>query len=354
MSSLRFLAPLALLVATACGQSSGSVLERIPDAPPSDGVKPPSSDVQVLKLDYFIVNDLQSCAAGDPCRNDPDMRSSDCIEFERDDGSRIGFRGDTVEFLPPDQVLAGYYAQVQCFSLTLDQRSIDEVDANFDALRSRIYSLSGTEILLDVRKHELGTVGARLVRYSNEAGGFFVPADTLDAAVPLASDDTAFTFAITGDRDPDQGLTPVLDYCGGSVRELEQGLAGAGYTWLTSGCTDIDGLVRHWLFQVLVERREVNGFDNRYSRDNYPACGAANADPTEWFPSPDDCSSDPDAPTCGNRCDESDDAYLSHLLHAHWPNDFVGNHCQNGREDTTFGEVGVDTGGVCDDVMRSP
>jgi hypothetical protein len=344
-------APLALFAATACGESSGAVLERIPDSPPGDPAKPPSSDVQVLKLDYFVVRDIQSCAVGEPCsRNDP----YDCIEFERDDASRIGFRGDTIDFLPPDQVDPAFYPQVLCFRLTLDDRSVGEVDATFDELRNRIYTLSGTELLLDLRKHELGPLTAGFARYSNEAGGFFVPPGVLDVATSLASNDTAFTFAITGDRDSEQGITPVLDYCGGTVRELKDGLAGAGYTWLTPACAGLDGLVRHWLFQVLVARRDVNGFDNRYTRDNYPSCGQATADPSEWFPSPDDCSSDPDAPTCGNRCDESDDAYVSHVLRAHFPPGFVGNHCQNEREDPTLGEVGVDTGGVCDELMRSP
>ena len=84
----------------------------------------------------------------------------------------------------------------------------------------------------------------------------------------------------------------------------------------------------------------------------YPACGRGAADPTSWFPFPDDCTTDPDATTCGASTCADRDAFYSHLLSAHWARGrpFNGNYCADGRMD--FDETGVDTGGRCDLIGR--
>ena len=344
---------LALFAVSACGESSGALLEPIPDEPPGGTSVPPSTH---LRADVFVLRDVATCAVGDSCNQD--MRNGPCLELEGPNGNRVGFRLESVKFLPPDEFNPADYQQVQCFRLTIDDNAAANVADSFEELRNRIYRLSGTEIDLDVRLHEVGTMTAGFQRFQDE-NGIFLPTLPLDANVALASRDTDFTFAVTGERDSESGITPLVDHCAGTIRNLREGLAGAGYTWLTTDCDGPQSLLRHWMFQVLVALRDANGFEDRYlSADgrghDYPGCGNG-ANPSEWWPSPEDCSHDPDAPTCGDdRCEGTDDDYVSHVLHVHWPRQpkFVGNHCRNGRTDDNLNENGVDVGGVCDELSR--
>jgi hypothetical protein len=90
---------------------------------------------------------------------------------------------------------------------------------------------------------------------------------------------------------------------------------------------------------------------NLYDR-SYPACGQGDPDPTRWFPSVEDCTTDPDFGACGAATCPDRDAFYTHLLARHWRRGepFNGNHCSDGRMDRN--ETGVDTGGVCDLIGR--
>ena len=336
---------LLAFVALACGESSGSVLERVPqnDLGPDSTDGPPETH---LRMDVFFILDVESCAVGEPCdrNDDPDSRGDECFRFEDQSGMEIGFRGDTVEFFAPDDPRVT--ADAFCFHLGMDDEDMGSLSDNLDELRNRIYSLSDEEIVLELVPHTITTMTAAYADYENE-WGIFLEASALAGYASGLSRETDFVMGVSGRRDLATGLAPVLEHCAGTIRDLEFGLAGAPYSWLTTECDRQDTLLRHWMFQIGVALRGANRFNDRYDRD-YPPCGESDEEPADWWPNPDECSVDPDAPTCGeNRCEGTDDDYVGHVLTDHWPRgrDFVGNHCRNGQLD--FNETDVDVGGAC-------
>jgi hypothetical protein len=347
--TLRFAFALLLSLGVgACGETSGSVLEPIPESttgPPGGSDNPPGS---LLRVDVFLVRDMDTCAIGSPCNrnNDPDTRGdAECFELENGAGDRIGFR-DNVIFVAPGDERIQTAEQAQCFSLPIDTDLADAVKENFDELRQRVFSQSRGEILLEIVTHDVPPMNSGFVKYENE-WGIFLDSSALRASASAITRETDFVYAVTGARDPEGGFAPIVEHCAGTIRGIEQGLAGSPYTWLTPECDGSDSLLRHWMFQVAVALRDVNDFNDLYDHD-YPPCGEFDRnDPAEWWPTPDECSVDPDSSdTCGeNRCEGTDDDYVGHVLTAHWPRgrDFVGNHCANNEQD--FDEMGVDTGG---------
>jgi hypothetical protein len=338
---------LTALAAAACGETSGSVLERIPEQEALDSGTPtlPSN----LEVDVYIVRSIESCAVGEPCRDDPDMRDDNCFELEFENGTRVGFHANSLEFVPPEDERCGV-GQSQVFEIQMDDQEYADAKQAFLDLENGVYVLSDKEVVLDIDFIDVPSLSAGFVSVDNE-WGFYLPANGLPAnALPL-SRETDFNFAVTGFRDRERGLEPRVERCAGTVRDLEDGFAGAGYTWVTTECDEYHTLVRHWMFQVGVALRDANNFNDAYD-GNYPHCGEATTDPKAWFPDPDDCSVDPDAPTCGeNRCEGSDDEFVAHVLGAHWPGRwFVGNRCNNDEAD--FDETGVDEGGACDGLGR--
>lgn len=338
--------------AAACGETSGSVLEPMPESNPDDppggggSDRPPETN---LRVDVFLVREMETCAIGDPCsrNNDPDTRGNgECFELENGAGERIGFRPDSVRFVAPNDERIDMAPQTQCFRLPIDDDLADAVMENFFDLRQRIFSLSNGEILMQIEPHDVPPMNSGFVKYENE-WGIFLDASALETSASALNRDTDFVFAVTGARDPEGGFSPLVEHCAGTIRGIEQGgLAGAPYTWLTPECDGQDSLLRHWMFQVAVALRDANDFNDLWDH-NYPPCGEYDRrDPAEWWPNPDECSVDPDAPTCGeNRCEGTNDDFAGHVLTAHWPRGrpFVGNHCANKRQD--FDETDVDSGG---------
>jgi hypothetical protein len=341
--SRSILVLLALAVA-ACGQSSGSVLERVPEngRGPDGRDGPPET---LLRMDVFIIRDIESCAIGDRCDRNDSRGDDECFWFEDESGGEVGFRAEMVQFVSPDD--SRVTEDAFCFHLGMDDEEMDSLTSNLNELRDRIYSLSGREILLDWFPQPIdGTMRTGFVDYENE-WGIFLEASALEGEASRLSRETDFVMAVSGRRDLATGLAPVLEHCVGTIHGLEDGLAGAAYTWLTTECDRQDTLLRHWMFQIGLALRGANRFNDRYDHD-YPPCEEGDEDPEDWWPNPDECSVDPDAPTCGeNRCEGTDDDYVGHVLTDHWPRnrDFVGNHCRNGRQD--FDEDAVDTGGAC-------
>ena len=337
-----------LLAFTACGETSGSVLERIPEYQEVDAggsSTPPGTDMDV---DVFVVRDVESCAVGEPCRpNDPDTHGDEnCFMLELDDGTRLGFRSESLDFVSRDDDRVRQAQQAQCFDLVFGDDERTKLADNLTELTNRVYEFSDGEILLDINVHEIASLTAEFEPFENE-WGIFLPPKALEAHVRSLSRDTDFIFSVTGSRDPMAGITPQVDRCAGTVHDIERGLVGAPYTWLSDKCNGENALLRNWMIQVDVALSDVNGFNDAYD-GQYPRCGEAQEDPTHWWPNPDECSVDPDAPTCRQDCEGTDDDYVRHVLTAHWPRSrsFVGNHCSNGRTD--HGETDVDVGGACD------
>ena len=253
------------------------------------------------------------------------------------------------DFVSPDDEKRILEAQqAVCYELVLGDEELFELQGNFESLRTLIYQLSNEEILLDVRIHEIPNLTTGFVQYENEWVPF-LSTNALGEHIRALSRDTDFTFSVTGSRDPMRRIEPRIEHCFGTIRNIEDGLAGAGYTWLTDECNGQNTLLKQWLSQVGLALREVNGFNDAY-RGEYPRCGQAEEDPSRWWPDPNACSVDPDSPTCGeDNCEGTDEDYVGHLVTAHWPRSrrFVGNHCSNARAD--HGETPTaDVGGVCD------
>jgi hypothetical protein len=336
----------ALVTLAGCGETSGSVLELVPESGPGGTSGPPGSKPRV---DVFVVRHIDACAVGEPCRqDDPDTYDGECLEI--DEGDRTtSFRANTVWFLAPGDPYLETADHVACFSLIIDDEEMAAIDYEFkERFYGELYELSGREIVADIKIHEIPTIQGGLGRYENESG-IFLPPETLSMAPSLASRYTDFTFAVTGARDPNTGAAPRNEHCAGTVQEIQDGLAGAGYTWLSTECNRVEILLRAWMYQVRVFLPDVNDFNDYYDDFYTDDCSDPTPDPTRWWPSPNDCAKDPDSPTCGDDdCDERE--FTRHVLTDHWPrrSPYVGNHCNNLREDRHLGEVGTDSGGVCD------
>lgn len=329
----------AVAVGAGCGGTSTKLLERF------DAAVPPGSN---LRVDVLMVRSLATCATGNPCRL---ADTSQCYMVADAAGRGLAFDPATVELLSPADPRVAAAAQAQCFRLALDDAEVAAASELVSGLRTRVFQLTGGDINLDVRTHDLAPIEASFVKFST--GSFLQPAALEAAGLANVNRDTDFVFAITGARDPDSGVLAQRSPCAGT-NWLERGpFGGSAFTWITLSdtCARPGMLMYHWLAQFFFGLRDVMSFGGVASGP-YPACGQGDPDPTRWFPFPDDCTTDPDATTCGALTCPDNDAFYAHLLSAHWTRGrpFNGNYCADGRMD--FDETGVDTGGRCDQIGR--
>lgn len=327
------------LVLLGCGESSGPVLTRV------DERVPPRWR---LRADFFIVQDVRSCAAGRPCSaNDPNQ----CFSLTNPAGDTLLFEPDGLEFLPAGDERIALAPQNACFRLVLDAPTVASIHEAAGDFRSTVFRLSQGQIDLDLRIHELPAIPAGFKRWENGFGIFLEPYALEPEGLPRVHRDTDYVFAVTGESDPDLGYLPSIGPCAGTNWQEQGGFAGTAYTWFSASCASSDRFMRHFLIQSYFALRDVMSFDDLYP-NRYPACGSGDPNPERWFPRLDDCAVDPDASSCGDAQCVSGEAFLTHIFDAHWPADraVVGNHCRNLRQD--FDETGIDQGGVCDRLGR--
>jgi hypothetical protein len=335
MSPARATAVLAGVIGLGCGGTTAKVLERI------DASTPPGS---TLRLDAFLVRSVSTCVVGAPCQaRDP----SQCFSLADITGPQVSFVSDTIAFYPPADPRIQGAAQSACFRLTLDDAAVTKVGQLMTGLRAQVFQLSGGDINLDIRLHEVASIDAGFSRYYN--GLFLEPSTLTTAALPTVNRETDFAYAITGFRDPDTGLVPKMDYCHGTNRFNQGVLGGSMYSWvaMSDSCAQASVYFRAWMIQLYYVLRDLGGLPDLYA-DNYPPCGQGDPDTTLWFPSINDCTRDPDAPACGQAMCPDTNAYDVHLLTKHWPRGHVfnGNSCSDGRMDRD--ETAIDSGGICD------
>lgn len=319
-----------------CGTSGGTVLERVePRVPPEAN----------LRADVLLVRRVDSCAIGTPCESrDPD----ECFYLSDDTGPALLFQPNGLEFVPPDDERVETAELSGCFGLDLDDGAAAALRATFDELRTRVFQLSEGRIDVDFRTHDLAPITAGFKRWEGGTGLFLQPFALETDGLALLDRETDYTFAVSGVTDRAGGYLPKIEPCGGTNWEAQGGLGGAAYTWFSASCVSPATVMWHLHTQTRFGLRDVNDFADAYE-GQYPACGRAEPDPESWFPGVDDCATDPDSPTCGERCGFGDE-YASHVLRAHFPASFVGNHCANGSMD--WDETGVDSGGVCERLGR--
>lgn len=329
-----WLAALSLGV-SACGNTSEPVLERIvPRAPPAF----------THQVDVFLVSTVTGCAIGNACT---DADSERCFFVGSESGPSY-FEPQSLEFTTAGDPRVAAAAQSACFQLDLDSEGQRSAVQSFRDLRSAIFQVSKGNVDLDVRVHVLALGDGDFKSWSG--GGIFLQPTSLSAVGPPAMNrESDFVFAVTGEGSS-VGSLPKLTPCAGTNWELRGGLGGAAYTWLSTSCLGTDTLQWHLLYQAAFAMRDVVGLATPEA-DAYPACGQSADDPQQWFPRPSDCSSDPDAPSCGHAAC-SPDEFAAHIFEAHWPTGegLIGNHCRNGQKD--YDEVAPDAGGVCDALAR--
>jgi hypothetical protein len=334
---------LAIVVAggPACTGSSAKILERL------DGGTPPSSNPRV---DLFLVRSVAACAVGPACASaDPDQ----CFYVADGAGGRVRFELAGLRFVPPGDpaAMGGSGEQVQCFRMVLDDAGVTAVGDAARALRTRVFQDSGGDINLDLRLHEIAAVEGGLSRFGS---GLFLEPDALaGAASPQVTRETDLGYALTGTGDPESGLSPRIGSCSGTNRLTQGAIGASAYSWIASGGScDLDAsFIFTGIVQLHYGLRDVMQAPDLYD-GNYPACGRGDPDTTRWFPSVDDCTTDPDFTDCGATACADRNAFYTHLLAKHWRRGepFNGNHCSDGRMDRD--ETGVDTGGVCDLIGR--
>jgi len=318
-----------------CGGTSAKVLERI------DPSSPPGSN---LRLDVLLVRSLSTCAVGDPCAL---ADTSQCYTVTDASGGGLAFDPATVELLSPSDPRVGTAAQAQCFDLTLADSDVATANDLISGLRTRVFQLTNGDLNLDVHTHDLAPLAASFTSFS---AGLFLEPPALEAAGLADVDrDTDFVFAITGYRDPARGLAPQLGPCAGTNWIQQGAFGGSTFTWVAvnEACARSAMFMYGWLAQLYFGLRDVSRPDG-VAIGTRAACGQGGPEPTRWFPFVDDCTTDPDATTCGAPTCPDTDAFLSHVLATHWKRGqpFNGNYCADGRMD--YDETGVDSGGACD------
>ena len=335
---------LAVVVAggLACGGSSAKILERV------DGGTPPSSNPRV---DVFIVRSLSACAVGAACSL---LDRDQCFYVADGSGARVQFDPATLRLVPPGDpaTMGGSGEQVQCFRMVLDDADVTAIGDAARAFRTRVFQDSGGDINLDIRLHEIPAIEGGLTRFAS--GLLFLEPDAVAAAaLPQVTRETDLVDAITGTGDPETGLSPRIGSCSGTNRLSQGVIGGSSYSWIANGGScNLDGsFFFTGIVQLAFGLRDVMQAPDLYDHD-YPACGQSDPDTTRWFPSVDDCTTDPDFVDCGAASCTDRNAFYAHLLSRHWRRGepFNGNHCSDGRMDRD--ETGIDTGGVCDLIGR--
>jgi hypothetical protein len=320
-----------------CGSSSGPVLERVdPRVPPR----------WRLRADVFFVNDVVSCAIGRPCSRDLDT----CFALSGA-GTPLYFEPNGIQFVSPGDERIASADQSGCFRLALDADVHAAVSQALADFRGSVFRLSGGQIDLDYRSHDLPPITAGFKRWEGGNGIFLEPAALEGDGLSKVHGDTDYVFAVSGETDPGLGPLPTINPCGGTNWQEQGGFGGTAYTWFSSSCATSDRFLRHMLHQTYYALRDVTRHDNVYA-DRYPQCGRGDPDPERWFPRPDDCAVDPDVSSCGDPQCANGDAFLAHIFDAHWPDEpgVIGNHCRNAVQD--FDETSIDQGGICDRIGR--
>jgi hypothetical protein len=325
----------AATAAAGCGGTSAKVLERIAPA------TPPGSN---LRLDVLLVSSLSTCAVGNPCTL---ANTSQCYTVTDAAGGRVTFDPSTIQLVTPGDPQVGTAAQVQCFRLALSDADVATANDLISGLRTSVFQLTGGDINLDVHTHTLDPIDASFETFST--GPFLQPSALQAAGLADVTRDTDFVFAITGYRDPDSGIAPQMNPCGGTNWIAQGPFGGSTFTWIAvnDACARPELFMYHWLAQFYFGLRDVTRPAGVAIGGTLPACGRGDPDPTHWFPFVNDCTDDPDAATCGEATCPDTTAFFSHVLSTHWKRGatFNGNYCADGRMD--YDETGVDTGGRC-------
>src|SRR5262249_45018514 len=158
-----------------------------------------------------MVRSLSTCAVGNPCRL---ADTSQCYTVADASGKGMAFDPATVALVAPSDARVATAAQSQCFRVALDDTEAASASDLISGLRTRVFQLTGGDINLDVRTHDLAPIEAAFENFST--GMFLQPQALETAGLADVNRDTDFVFAITGSRDPDSGILFQKNPCSGT------------------------------------------------------------------------------------------------------------------------------------------
>lgn len=299
------------------------------------------------KLLVVMFDDVSTCLVGDACVD------TNCVAVMHSDGSiaKQFAATDSFRAVKPSDELVTTSASVLCLHLSLAESDRKAILASVADFKASVQDASLKAMKPKTASLRTGDGEINLSRYLD--GFWIAPWDAAEHIPRGITPATDGVITVVGTLDQAQDIVLPITVCG-LTYGADFGLGGAGYSWIpySNGyffqCAAPQTFFHEWLHQVDFAYENLMGVPDLYG-GVYPACGLGDPDPHRWFPSPDDCSSDPDSPACGGSCTIE---FNSHVLSAHYDFSlqYVGNHCRDGRLD--YGEVTVDQGGACGGVAR--
>ena len=294
------------------------------------------------KLRAIVFDKISTCIVGDPCTD------ANCATIARTDGSIVAQfeANDSFRGVRPSDA-ASMSPSAVCLHLELTKPERKAIEAALAGFTGTVRDLS-SEMKLKAPVTRPGDVELSLSRYAS--GLWIAPWDAADSLPRAISPATDGVIAVGGTLDAAQGIVLPIAACGLTFG-ADFGLGGAGYSWVpySNGypfqCAGLETFFHEWLHQVDFAYENLMDVSDLYD-GVYPACGLADPDPHRWFPSPDECTSDPDSVACGlTSCTIE---FNSHVLATHYDFSlpYIGNHCRDGKLD--YGESAIDVGGACE------
>jgi hypothetical protein len=307
------------------------------------------------QVDVLVMRDLATCAVGDPCTGGA------CYDFQNatTGQSQVEFEANAnFAIVRPDDPRVSSAAQVLCLNLRIEPFEVSEIRAQLDAASAYVLAQTNGDLALNFVVHEVPLTQMTMQPIVEALGTAMTPLDVKLAGIldGRLSANTDFILGMHNAGDFTRNIRVPLGGCGLAFG-YQPPMAGAPYAWIPKSgrafgfeCTNRDeALVHEWLHLVDIALDEVSGFNDIY-RNGLPANCVPDPDPRRWFPSSDDCSSDPDFEACGGAC-PGNEPYNRHILNDHWDpaRPFFANYCKNGRQDSQppFDEVGIDQGPSC-------
>jgi Bacterial Ig domain/Bacterial TSP3 repeat len=252
------------------------------------------------------------------------------------------------------------YSKVECYQFGFTDPQVSYLDAELNKWASNVTNWSFGTFKPTIELTEISGE----ITLTRDGDGLRLYDENIAAETkPNITSDTDFVFAFTSAQDPrSEGensgsyyLPPVCGNNFGPGRALG-GLWGSTLVWIPHSCVSDRVITYEWNHTMDDVMYDVMGIQDPV-RPPGPSCDAE-VDSYRMYPNSHQFWQDPDSPWCGLNATYPNvvrpaTAYnlTSHFDHtlAHYLTDhFTGNHCNNGRPDTNFGETGVDTGaGYC-------
>lgn len=343
--------------------------------------------VSPIRLDVFIMKEMQTCIAGIPWVPGNGLEIEQLKLHNQDGINPTMWQTSGLEATPelmPSGLKCSDPRLAEPSVLTLQKQvSFGFSDAAIADLMnpetSTVYSFARSleewtfgAIQPTVQFHviEPGEFTLSLAYYPEKAAGLHSSwGDLMSTASPFLTPESDFAIGLTSTHEVDPPEPNNVRYhdrgAGGLTIGIDLFLAetGTGYSWVPDLSLHNDGTLLHeWehQFEPVIEFLMGGGqiFDSRDGETPYPACGTGGYNTLDWYPESHAFRSDPDSPWCGpeQAFDFGRGIFAHNLLHHFDPTlehyglrELTGNHCDNGIWDdkSPYHETGSDSGISC-------